>query len=224
VTVKLLETVSAGALVLIALLLMLVISRLARLEKALGTQQSSDASPETSASVEEATGATPDEEAAPIASTESTADGEEGPYERDGRWWFRRGEEELVFDERTETWVSPDDTPESDSTPSGELPAEVAAVHPLDEPRPTPTTTETPVVVPAQMQEPATESPAVVGAGSVEPVGEPPIETEPEPRAITATEEAGQPAGAATHWKCPNCGVVNGSTATSCRMCFAARP
>ena len=34
--------------------------------------------------------------------------------------------------------------------------------------------------------------------------------------ADTATE--------AGHWKCPTCGAVNGSTATSCRMCFTARP
>ncbi|MFN2588961.1 MAG: Ran-binding zinc finger domain-containing protein [Actinomycetota bacterium] len=31
-----------------------------------------------------------------------------------------------------------------------------------------------------------------------------------------------EPAG--SFWKCPSCGAVNGSTATSCRMCFTARP
>jgi ribosomal protein L40E len=30
-------------------------------------------------------------------------------------------------------------------------------------------------------------------------------------------------AASGSGWKCPNCGAVNGSTATSCRMCFTAR-
>jgi hypothetical protein len=42
---------------------------------------------------------------------------------------------------------------------------------------------------------------------------------------ITTTEpEAEEEPGQQGFWKCPTCGAVNGSTATSCRMCFAARP
>ena len=82
---------------------------------------------------------------------------EEQPFERGGRWWFKRGQELLVYEEQTAQWV------------------------------------------PA----PATEIPAA--------------EPEPEP----------EPAGPATQsgfWRCPSCGAVNGSTAATCRMCFAARP
>ncbi|HEX2240287.1 MAG TPA: Ran-binding zinc finger domain-containing protein [Actinomycetota bacterium] len=82
------------------------------------------------------------------------------PFERDGRWWFRRGNELLVYDERTGQWVA----------------AEGAAA-------------------PA-----ATAAAAPVGTAAV----------------------AGEAGGA--FWKCPSCGAVNGATATTCRMCFTARP
>lgn len=72
---------------------------------------------------------------------------QEQPFERDGRWWFRRGAELLLYDESTGQWV------------------------------PAPT-------------------------------------TEPGP----ADQEA------QGYWKCPSCGAVNGATATTCRMCFSARP
>ncbi|HEX2049587.1 MAG TPA: hypothetical protein VHJ34_03020 [Actinomycetota bacterium] len=83
----------------------------------------------------------------------------EQPFERDGRWWFRRGSELLVYDERAQEWVQ-----------------------------------------------------APVDAGAAQPGA--------------ATEEvaAAPSEGAGSFWKCPNCGAVNGSTATSCRMCFSARP
>jgi hypothetical protein len=72
---------------------------------------------------------------------------QEQPFERDGRWWFRRGAELLLYDESTGQWV------------------------------PAPT-------------------------------------TEPGP-----ADQEGQ-----GFWKCPSCGAVNGATATTCRMCFSARP
>jgi hypothetical protein len=37
-------------------------------------------------------------------------------------------------------------------------------------------------------------------------------------------EPAPEPEPAGGFWKCPSCGAVNGSTAATCRMCFAARP
>jgi hypothetical protein len=81
------------------------------------------------------------------------------PFQRDGRWWFRRGQELLLYDEASGQWQ----------------PAETAAA---------------PVAAQA---------------------------------AATVTEAA--PVAASTAgWKCANCGAVNGSTATSCRMCFTARP
>lgn len=83
---------------------------------------------------------------------------EEQPFERDGRWWFKRGGELLVYDEGTGQWVA---------------------------------------------------SPQ--GAGAAAPV--------------TATQTAAPAiqADAGEGWKCSSCGAVNGSTATSCRMCFAPR-
>ena len=43
---------------------------------------------------------------------------------------------------------------------------------------------------------------------------------QPEPE----TEEQPQATGQQGFWRCPSCGAVNGSTAATCRMCFAARP
>ena len=81
---------------------------------------------------------------------------EEQPFERAGRWWFKRGQELLVYEEQTAQWV------------------------------------------PA----PATEIPT----------------SEPEPEPVRG------PATQSGYWRCPSCGAVNGSTAATCRMCFAARP
>jgi outer membrane biosynthesis protein TonB len=90
----------------------------------------------------------------------AAADPQEQPFERNGRWWFRRGDELLVYDEQTGQWVP---------APAGGTGAQ----------------------------------PAPAGAS---------VGTETAPQ-----EQAG-------YWKCPSCGAVNGSTATSCRMCFAQRP
>lgn len=88
---------------------------------------------------------------------------EEQPIERDGRWWFKRGGELLLYDETTAQWV-PAPMPES---PAGD--------------------------------EPAANSNGVEFGGAA------------------ATTQS-------SFWKCPSCGAVNGSTASTCRMCFAARP
>ncbi|HWC14551.1 MAG TPA: Ran-binding zinc finger domain-containing protein [Actinomycetota bacterium] len=85
---------------------------------------------------------------------------EEQPFERDGRWWFKRGGELLVYDEGTGQWVSPGA-------------GATTATH---------TTTS-----------------FGTAASSV------------------ATAET------AEGWKCSSCGAVNGSTATTCRMCFSPR-
>jgi hypothetical protein len=88
---------------------------------------------------------------------------EEQPIEREGRWWFKRGGELLLYDETTAQWV----------------PA------PMPEAR--------------RGDEPPGNSNGVEFGG-----------------AAAATQ--------ASFWKCPSCGAVNGSTASTCRMCFAARP
>ena len=86
---------------------------------------------------------------------------EEQPFERDGRWWFKRGGELLVYDEGTGQWVAAPGSGASAATS------------------------------------------ATQGASTT----------------VTTTTVADAGEG----WKCASCGAVNGSTATSCRMCFAPR-
>lgn len=40
----------------------------------------------------------------PVAQPAADAIPEEQPFERDGRWWFKRGDELLVYDEQTGQW------------------------------------------------------------------------------------------------------------------------
>ncbi len=91
---------------------------------------------------------------------------EEQPFERDGRWWFKRGSELLVYDEGTGQWVA--------------APAAGAS------------------------------SPAAVGGSAYTESAE--VQT-----TVTSRVDTGE------GWKCSSCGAVNGSTATTCRMCFAPR-
>ena len=103
---------------------------------------------------------------------------EEQPFERDGRWWFKRGDELLVYDEQSGQWE----------------PAPAA---------------------------PAAPSPAPPAAPQVESWQQSGVS----PPAGGQSEQAAQPAQeAGSFWKCPSCGAVNGSTATSCRMCFTPKP
>jgi hypothetical protein len=105
------------------------------------------------------------------AATQTSNEPQEQPFERDGRWWFRRGSELLVYDEGTGQWMT--------------APEERGRHSPL-ETQPIPTTMSN-------------------------------FTTEPASVSTSASEQHG-------FWKCPSCGAVNGSTATSCRMCFTARP
>ena len=100
-----------------------------------------------------------------VASTSNTGllgnEPEEQPFERDGRWWFKRGGELLVYDEGTGQWIAAPGAATSAAAPATQGSSTVVT---------TPTVADT-------------------GEG----------------------------------WKCASCGAVNGSTATSCRMCFAPR-
>jgi hypothetical protein len=156
--------------------------------------------------------------------TETVADeDEEGPYEQDGRWWFRRGAELLVYDEQLERWVDSSTASEEPTATPAVEPEPVAEPepHPLDEARewtaredqtsPIPVA-ETPAPEPTPVATTEVTSPAAIS----EPVNAP----------APIAEDSGsqeQPASGG-HWKCPSCGVINGSTASSCRMCFGARP
>ena len=110
--------------------------------------------------------------AASTSSSEQAAqEPQEQPFERDGRWWFRRGSELLVYDESTGQWITaPGTANRGAATATQQIPTTISSV-----------------------------------AGTGEHAAE---------------------GGAEQHgfWKCPSCGAVNGSTATSCRMCFTARP
>lgn len=100
---------------------------------------------------------------------------QEQPFERDGRWWFRRGDELLVYEEQTGQWVA---APPAQPEGTG---------------------------VAAEAAEQTHE-------------GRAPVEE-------TQTEETRRfPEEPGPFWKCPTCGAVNGSIATSCRMCFTQRP
>ena len=125
------------------------------------------------------TPAEPEPEPEPEPETASPAAGDEDPqeqpFERDGRWWFRRGEELLVYEEQTGQWVA---AAEPGPSSTGSVAAAAA---------------------------PAGETPEAAAA--------------PAEGQVTTQHEA-----VGSFWKCPSCGAVNGSTATSCRMCFTARP
>jgi hypothetical protein len=132
---------------------------------------------------EEATAPEPEQEE-PAASGQEGAGGyedepQEQPFERDGRWWFRRGDELLVYDEQTGQWMP---APTSRAVTLGSDDGDVAG-----------------------------------GTGSSASA---PGDEQPSGRSgeWTSQETSGG------FWKCPSCGAVNGSTATSCRMCFTPRP
>lgn len=121
-------------------------------------------------------------------SVEAVASGdEEQPFELNGRWYFRRDEELLVYDEGTGEWVAAQEE-EQGSSPSWDGPGSVA---------------------PAE-----TSAFGESDAGSDETAQFDSVEQ-------AVSEE---PAAAGGFWKCPSCGAVNGSSASTCRMCFAARP
>lgn len=110
----------------------------------------------------------------------SAEEPQEQPFERDGRWLFRRGDELLMYDEQTGQWG----------------PAPAGATF-------------------ADASEPVGTAPAAGTSGA-------PVETV-QPAGQTAEPGASQPATSGSFWKCPSCGAINGSTATSCRMCFTPR-
>ncbi|CAN5565309.1 hypothetical protein BH24ACT26_BH24ACT26_00780 [soil metagenome] len=120
----------------------------------------------------------------PVDTTTSSQDfsdePQEQPFERDGRWWFRRGAELLVYDEQTGQWL--------------QAPGPVAG---------------------------AAGRPGAQASGATEAAAS----AFPESQQSTETmSSSGSQEASGGFWKCPSCGAVNGSTATSCRMCFTARP
>lgn len=111
---------------------------------------------------------------------EADEDPQEQPFEREGRWWFRRGDELLVYEEQTGQWM------------------------PAPEPSPSRST--------------ATYAAAPSASGQSGAASSGFSETQPADEAARGSDAS------SGFWKCPTCGAVNGSTATSCRMCFSTRP
>lgn len=182
-----------GVTLLVLLVVLLSLSRLGRrIREGAAAPETEGHIPSSAVAYDHYHGAEPAEVARPeeepvarAASPPQEEEPQEQPFERDGRWWFRRGDELLVYDEVSGQW---EPAPEGDTA------------------RPEPS-------------EPAAAAPAVT-------------ETTPEATHETAqTETTGwsepqdraQTSSAGSFWKCPSCGAINGSTATSCRMCFTPR-
>lgn len=237
--------VTTGLLGVTVLLLLVAVSQLGRLQKALrpgsATEPSDDRSepaPAETASEDPVLEAQPAPEAEPepepaVVESDAQAPEEEGPFERDGRWWFRRDGDLLVYDEQREEWVDPEhplDEAKGWDTKGFAAPTEASPAAQTEAPIETGPAPYQPVAdtAPQPVAEPVPQT-------APEPVPETTPEPEPEPAQPTPEPVAAAPVGSAPttqgpdpgsggHWKCPSCGVVNGSTATSCRMCFAARP
>lgn len=174
---------------------------------------------------------------------EATGEDSERPFERGGRWYFRRSGELLVYEEGTGEWVP------------AEAHAETAAVHrqteaidASNEPAaadgdhgggnedlaPETATHESLATEPStsfagQPLATAEEQVATLGDQTVDEGAVATGFEEPGAGAVDLDEAAAaseEPAArsAESFWKCASCGAINGSTATSCRMCFAARP
>jgi Na+-transporting methylmalonyl-CoA/oxaloacetate decarboxylase gamma subunit len=122
------------------------------------------------------------------------------PFERDGRWWFVRGDELLVYDEGTGQWT-PGDPSALGLSGASQTQARAAgqeASHSQGAQQP-------------GGQGATSEMPAVSGSyQSHDPAGTAPSSGQEQ------TAEGG-------FWKCPSCGAVNGSTSPTCRMCFTPR-
>ncbi|MEA2487513.1 MAG: hypothetical protein QOF16_1167 [Actinomycetota bacterium] len=158
-------------------------------------------------------------EGAAGAVTEGDADPQEQPFERDGRWYFRRGEELLVYDETAAQWIQAEG-PRS-VEPAGTFGASTGSYGATDDESTSSVThTET-------MGSETSSAGSGWGAGAAALESDQPEETAPDSHTAATEEhtEIGQPAPApADFWRCPSCGAINGSTAPTCRMCFTARP
>lgn len=166
-------------------------------------------------------------------SVESLPGGEpdsERPYEEGGRWYFRRGGELLVYEEGTGEWVP---APEPQPAVAGQAEAIAASDEPApaeDAAAPAAAASDFVVEVPARGPSPSTSfGGQPVALVEDDALGD--VDVDPDAAGLDETtagfgvvETAARDRTSESFWKCPSCGAVNGSTATSCRMCFSARP
>ena len=131
----------------------------------------------------------------PVAPRSGQAIPEDEPFERNGRWFFKRADEFLVYDETTGQWIDADPS-EAGLSPS------------------------------VSSSSPSAASASFGGAAAEEETSRFPTEpgTGASPDDEAAQEPAAEQRSAGGFWKCPSCGAVNGASATTCRMCFSARP
>jgi hypothetical protein len=155
---------------------------------------------------------------------------EEQPFEKDGRWWFKRGGEVLVYDEQTGQWMPTTAPEKSPLVASAEEPALATTFSSVGsdpdplEPEVSSATTELPTYTTERepiLYSDATPTSDVIPELVTDPNPEPEPEAEPEPEPEPEPAAETKPG---SFWKCPSCGAVNGSTAASCRMCFTPRP
>lgn len=193
------------------------------------------------------------------AGAEQQGEPQEEPFERDGRWWFRRGDELLVYDDASGQW-QPAPGPQA------------GAAEPPTEPPSTsgdgdgPQAREDEARSGEPQQEQAEGAPDAVSAATEDAPENEPFERDgrwwfrrgdellvydeqsqewhsaatepsrkpaPPPQDATAAstqepERTGVASATATEdesgfWECSSCGAVNGSTSSSCRMCFSPR-
>jgi hypothetical protein len=261
VSTDLFQALTLGLLVIVILALLVAVSMLGKVRAALeGRAHDEDAGSLPHAQPEAESIATVDEAVAEVAGAvpaarpegtqaaddgagvtaaaaegASTDDDSERPFERGGRWYFRRGGELLVYEEGTGEWVP---APEGESPVSEAVQREAEAVEASTEPavaevaeerervaaEPSTSFAGQPLAAAEEEVatlggEPAGDQGAAVATGFEEPGGGA-VDLE---EAATAADEPVARA-AESFWKCDSCGAINGSTATTCRMCFAARP
>jgi hypothetical protein len=130
----------------------------------------------------------------PVAVAGSEGEPQEEPFQRNGRWWFRRDEELLVYDEESGEWLPGEAEPTSFLLTS---PRKGAATH-----APAGETFRAASVATREREETPEEAEVTFAGGE-------------------ATAEGAE---TPSFWKCATCGAVNGSTAATCRMCFSDKP
>lgn len=149
------------------------------------------------------------------------------PFERDGRWWFERDGELLVFDDDSGEWAPSSDRP---THPSGRGPAS------------SPATTGPAPGENQQPQEPSGEAGnrpgSISGEGATQTMtrasGEgvaaqkvtDELSDEGAIRPVTDGMPGDNEPGAepGMFWRCSICSAINGVTISACRMCFTPRP
>jgi hypothetical protein len=268
VSTDLFQALTLGLLVIVILALLVAVSMLgkirAMLERGGAAPRAGERAPEPAVRVDETAAELDVDEVEPAGAVDAPSDAtpepaeddavdSERPFERAGRWYFRRAGELLVYEEGTGEWVPATATTEAAEGVDRHLQTVEASAEPAE-------AVQSHADAVAASTEPAVaegDAPSVEEATSGERATEPSTSFAGQPLA-TAEEDAARievadettdtSAGAAfeesgdagvsmddvpeevaprpseSFWRCESCGAVNGSTAATCRMCFTPRP